>query len=365
MPGFGATGLMVASRTNIQGKPCQKFRDRPRLYIICGRIPTTPRQRAVKSMSTSPIHWELHQGQLWLQLPHSKSDFPVSEPDSPWLQAIAPALEAAQNQAETPPETPLLAHISSQDQLLDVRQLQALEELCGRHHITLKSIHTGRRKTAIAAVTLGLSVWQLAQEETFGELPPEPAIFPLAAPEPKAEPSNQTPDPPQPNPFAQEGGLPFPQAPKFSLPQAQITVRKTSSQEDVLYLKNSLRSGMDIQHQGSVVVYGDVNPGGAIQATGDILIWGRLRGVAHAGTEGDRQAKIMALKMEPTQLRIADLVARLTPLHPDEIEPEIAYLAPDGIRLIAAHQFGKSYEFSATAQGWIKNSAISLEPPVS
>lgn len=74
-------------------------------------------------------------------------------------------------------------------------------------------------------------------------------------------------------------------------------------------VKRTLRSGRTIHSQGHVIVLGDVNPGAQIIASGDIVVWGRLRGTAHAGAEGDTSAVICALDMNPNQLRIADLIA--------------------------------------------------------
>jgi septum site-determining protein MinC len=76
-----------------------------------------------------------------------------------------------------------------------------------------------------------------------------------------------------------------------------------------------LRSGEHLQAEGSVLVLGDVNPGAQISAVRHVLVWGRLRGVAHAGRRGDDQATIVALQMRPLQLRIASAVAR----GPDEV----------------------------------------------
>jgi septum site-determining protein MinC len=76
-----------------------------------------------------------------------------------------------------------------------------------------------------------------------------------------------------------------------------------------------LRSGEHLQVEGSVLVLGDVNPGAQISAVGHVLVWGRLRGVAHAGRHGDELATIVALQMRPLQLRIAGAVAR----GPDEV----------------------------------------------
>ena len=73
-----------------------------------------------------------------------------------------------------------------------------------------------------------------------------------------------------------------------------------------LFLNQTLRSGTRIEFAGHVVVLGDVNPGAEIVAEGNIMIWGRLRGMVHAGAEGDVGAVICALDFSPMQLRIAD-----------------------------------------------------------
>jgi len=79
---------------------------------------------------------------------------------------------------------------------------------------------------------------------------------------------------------------------------------------DLLFHHGTLRSGDHLQSERSILLYGDVNPGARISSTADVLVWGRLRGVAHAGCEGSTTAKIVALQLRPLQLRIADVVAR-------------------------------------------------------
>ena len=76
--------------------------------------------------------------------------------------------------------------------------------------------------------------------------------------------------------------------------------------ETALFLDRTLRSGTRIVFAGHVVVLGDVNPGAEIVAEGTVIIWGRLRGMVHAGSKGDREAVICALDFSPMQLRIAD-----------------------------------------------------------
>jgi septum site-determining protein MinC len=71
-----------------------------------------------------------------------------------------------------------------------------------------------------------------------------------------------------------------------------------------------IRSGQTLHHDGSLLFIGDVNPGGTISSSGNILILGALRGLAHAGTDGDQEAIIAASFLKPTQLRIANVVSR-------------------------------------------------------
>jgi septum site-determining protein MinC len=73
-------------------------------------------------------------------------------------------------------------------------------------------------------------------------------------------------------------------------------------------VKRTLRSGQFVRSDSHVVIVGDVNPGAKIVAGGDIVVWGRLRGVVHAGAEGDEHALVCALDMSPTQLRIAGYI---------------------------------------------------------
>jgi len=78
----------------------------------------------------------------------------------------------------------------------------------------------------------------------------------------------------------------------------------------VLYLRQTLRSGQSVSHKGHLVIIGDVNPGAEVTADGDITVWGALRGIAHAGINGDTNAEIRALRLQPIQIRIAHAIAR-------------------------------------------------------
>jgi septum site-determining protein MinC len=100
--------------------------------------------------------------------------------------------------------------------------------------------------------------------------------------------------------------------------------------------RGTVRAGEHLEVDGAVLVLGDVNPGARISARGDVLIWGRLRGIAHAGCHGARNARIVALQLRPLQLRIADAVARGPEEPPPEGVTEQARLEGDEISISAA-----------------------------
>ncbi len=86
-------------------------------------------------------------------------------------------------------------------------------------------------------------------------------------------------------------------------------LRLVDSPPGTLYHTATLRGGQALHHTGNVVVVGDVNPGAELVATGDILVFGRLAGTAHAGAQGDERARIYAVDLAATQLRIATFIA--------------------------------------------------------
>lgn len=86
--------------------------------------------------------------------------------------------------------------------------------------------------------------------------------------------------------------------------------------------KGIIRSGQTLVHEGDLFFLGDVNPGGCIISSGDIHVMGSLRGMAHAGVNGKTDAIITASFMQPTQLRIADVISR----PPDEWGTQETYM---------------------------------------
>lgn len=76
------------------------------------------------------------------------------------------------------------------------------------------------------------------------------------------------------------------------------------------FYTGTVRSGQLVTFQGNVVIIGDVNPGGQVEAAGNVIVMGSLRGIVHAGADGNKEAVIAALNLQPTQLRIADVITR-------------------------------------------------------
>lgn len=88
----------------------------------------------------------------------------------------------------------------------------------------------------------------------------------------------------------------------------QAELRLVEAPQGTLYHAATLRGGQTLHHTGNIVVVGDVNPGAELVATGDVLVFGRLAGIAHAGAGGDENARIYAIELTPTQLRIASFI---------------------------------------------------------
>jgi len=106
--------------------------------------------------------------------------------------------------------------------------------------------------------------------------------------------------------------------------------------EDTILVQRTLRSGQSIRYDGNVVVMGDINPGAEVVATGNVIVMGALRGVVHAGAGGNENAVVMAFRLQPTQLRIANHITRPPDNEPPESDhPEMARIV-NGVVTIEA-----------------------------
>ncbi|MBV9409800.1 MAG: hypothetical protein JO164_13310 [Candidatus Eremiobacteraeota bacterium] len=116
-------------------------------------------------------------------------------------------------------------------------------------------------------------------------------------------------------------------------PVASAAARAVPVGVSTLYHRGTLRGGQALHNLGNLVVIGDVNPGAELVASGDILVFGALRGVAHAGAQGDRAACVVALDLNPTQLRIATAIASGEPVGTAR-GPEHASIVDDRIVVV-------------------------------
>jgi len=123
------------------------------------------------------------------------------------------------------------------------------------------------------------------------------------------------------------------QAPKddevesFTYGTTKVSDDVTETVSDTLFHRGTLRSGRRVVSAGNIVVLGDVNPGAELIARGNIIVMGNLRGLAHAGSDGNEKAFVAAIRLMPTQLRIDKIISRPPDEgHEDAHYPEIAYV---------------------------------------
>jgi septum site-determining protein MinC len=98
-----------------------------------------------------------------------------------------------------------------------------------------------------------------------------------------------------------------------------------------LMIYKTLRSGQKVHSDGSIIIWGDVHESAEITAANDVVVLGRLEGLAHAGCFGDLNSTIFALTLTPRQLRIADRISRSSGKIIKNPYPEIAYVEGEGI----------------------------------
>ncbi|MEP7199475.1 MAG: septum site-determining protein MinC [Chloroflexota bacterium] len=195
---------------------------------------------------------------------------------------------------------------------LSPAHLQEISRVLAQHDITLRRFVTQDAELAAAAAALGAQVDagesgssdHVADAE--GDSPSRPEARPAIAramPPPPATPADSD---------AADGSANYP----------AIVVRRT------------LRSGAAIQHEGHVIIVGDVNPGAELIAGGDVIVWGKLRGLVHAGALGDNNAIVCALLFDPTQLRIGNTIARMPEGKKRKVIPEMASIRDGKIEVV-------------------------------
>lgn len=104
---------------------------------------------------------------------------------------------------------------------------------------------------------------------------------------------------------------------EFDMPKALglSSITRTFNKEigisETKFHRGSLRSGQKLETEGSLVILGDVNSGAEVMASENIVVLGSLRGLAHAGAKGNKQAIISAGLLDTVQIRIANIVKEI------------------------------------------------------
>ena len=194
---------------------------------------------------------------------------------------------------------------------LTTEELEALGQTISCNGVSLWAVIGDSAATQAAAEALGL-------ETTFG--------------------SQATPAPEAASPPRRERHPERDEGPVLSGVEGQLeteedaALRLAQDTASGILVRRTLRSGQVVQHPGHVVVIGDVNPGAEIIAGGDVVVWGKLRGIVHAGAIGDDGAVVCALSLAPLQLRIGSHIARAPEGREDLPQrPEMASVQDDEI----------------------------------
>ena len=105
----------------------------------------------------------------------------------------------------------------------------------------------------------------------------------------------------------------------LGLSSIKRTFNKEIAISETKFHRGSLRSGQKMESEGSLVILGDVNSGAEVMASDNIVVLGALRGLAHAGAKGNKQAIISAGLLDTVQIRIANVIKEIDrdeePLH--------------------------------------------------
>lgn len=114
----------------------------------------------------------------------------------------------------------------------------------------------------------------------------------------------------------------------------KITALDWIKQSSIQSISRIVRSGQVLEVEGDLLLIGDVNPGGQVNATGNIFIMGKLKGIAHAGVKGDEEAIIAAAYMSPMQLRIAKYISRAPDFETEGVYMECGYFDRESEKII-------------------------------
>ncbi|MDD4360704.1 MAG: septum site-determining protein MinC [Syntrophaceticus sp.] len=128
-------------------------------------------------------------------------------------------------------------------------------------------------------------------------------------------------------------------SPSSRLPEQSVQHEKG----DTLLISKTVRSGQRLAYLGNIMLIGDVHVGGEVIAQGNVIVWGSIKGTVHAGSQGNDNAFIIALQLDPTQLRIGKYIGCAPDQGSPDLpkRPEIAYIKNNKI-IIADYNKSKN-----------------------
>ncbi len=137
------------------------------------------------------------------------------------------------------------------------------------------------------------------------------------------------------NVFDEKNESPILAAPATHSISPNLTADNHPNFEQSQIVRQTIRSGQTTSCLvGSVIIYGDVNPGGEVVAAGDIIVLGALRGNAHAGVHGSLSSVIISMELVPLQLQIGSYVNRPPIGQKPRGYPEIARVGAEDIIIV-------------------------------
>ena len=170
-------------------------------------------------------------------------------------------------------EYPAAANLITENEKINLCDLTQLKLILEKHNIKFSNIYSNNRETVLSGKSLKINSTFLNIKELKNKLPPVPS----------------------------------------------------SLQKDVLH-KGTVRSGDRISSNGDLFIMGDVNPGAIISASNNVYVWGEFFCTAFAEKNGNKNASIASLYLNPLQLRICEIVAIGPKEKPKGQHPEIAIL---------------------------------------
>mgnify|MGYP005670695451 FL=1 len=174
-------------------------------------------------------------------------------------------------------EAPAAANLITENEKINSYELAKLKLILEKHFIKLSNIYSNNRETVLSGKSLKINSTFLKIKDLKNQLPLDPSYL----------------------------------------------------KKDILH-KGTVRSGDRISSNGDLFIIGDVNPG-AISANNNVYVWGKLFGIAFAGKNGNKNASIASLYLNPLQLRICEIVAIGPKEKPKDQYPEIAILEDNKI----------------------------------